>query len=596
MRAKFLSISLLLLYLLTAGLGNAAAPPPFQPISAGKLMIQVLDPASEQARALPKATQFLAGNPVVHFMVQKRDSTLQVIANSYIVLHSPRAISFQIDKPDVVEVPMRVYVFPSNVQGIFQALKPGTATIAIRYAGPDEVCEIVAQCSPNWSGYILQTGQTYTGVTAQWTVPMIAGNSPAGSSSTWVGIDGRNNNTVLQAGTEQDMSPWYAPFSGATYYAWYEVFPDSQKAITSFPGLGGGLGAATNHTVLPGDVIQVSIIPPSGSAPPVPNKPSKWLIVFSDQTQKWIYSTFVGYAGQLSSAEWIEEATSGPLGVETLADYEYVLFDFNDQVATGGGQLGPPQFTTAEEVSLNQKGASGDYSTPSDPDADLDGFFVAYSQLVPNHAAPPGPWITTTALPPALVNVPYSQTLVVEDAATPAWKLTGPLPPGLEFSPQGTISGTPAAVGDYPFSAQATDTSTGAFTQNQSLQIQVLTTPKGNLQVNCSVVSTIPSATVGVQVDGTPQSCGSVTTLAAGSHTVRGTVIDGGQQPYTISYAGTCNSAGTVTIAQSQTAYCTVVATATSIIESSGCKTGQHCCNPSPTGCKQCIPAKDLCQ
>src|SRR5271154_4571901 len=143
-RAKFLCVSLLLLCLLPAGFGNAAAQPASQPISAGKLTIQVLDPASEQAGALPKATQFLAGNPVVHFTVQEKDSTLQVIANSYIVLHSPRAISFQIDNPDVVEVPKRVYVFPSNVQGIFQALKPGTATIAISYAGPEEVCEIVA--------------------------------------------------------------------------------------------------------------------------------------------------------------------------------------------------------------------------------------------------------------------------------------------------------------------------------------------------------------------------------------------------------------------------------------------------------------------
>jgi hypothetical protein len=344
-------------------------------------------------------------------------------------------------------------------------------------------------------------------------------------------------------------------------------------------------------------VIQVSITPASGAPAPLAGKSGKWLIKFADLTQKWSYSTTQTYTGQLSSAEWIEEATAGISGISTLANYESVLFDFNDQVATGGGPLGSPHFNTTEETSLNQKGVTGDYSTPSDPDADADGFFVAYSQLSPNKSAPPGPWVTTTALPPALVNTAYSQTLVVEDAATPTWTLTGSLPPGLVFNQaQGTISGTPTIAGSYPFSVLATDTSTGAFTQNQSLAIQVLTTASGNLQLNCSIVSTIPFATVSVQVDGKPASCSSAITLSSGSHTVTGGVTDGGQEAYTITYAGACHPAGIVTIAQSQTAACTVVATATSIIDSSGCKVGEHCCNPSPTGCKQCIPAKDLCQ
>jgi hypothetical protein len=597
MRRKPLCVSLLRLCLLAAGLGSAAAQPATQLTSAGKLTIEVLDPASEQARALPKAAQLLAGNPVVHFTVQGKDSTLQVITNSLIVLHVSRPIRFKIDSPDVVEVPSKVYVFPSGVQGIFHALKPGTATIAISYAGPDEVCEVVSQCSPNWSGYILQNGQTFTGVTAQWTVPTVASNSPNGMSCTWVGIDGSGNNTVLQAGTEQDMGVWYAPASGATYYAWYELFPSPQQAITSFPGAGRVLGAATGNKIEPGDVIQVSITPAPGFAPPVGGKGGQFVIQFTDQTQNWTYSKSVGYAGKLSSAEWIEEATTGIDGEATLANYESVLFDFHDQVATNNGPLGSPHFTTAEEVSMNQKGVTGDYSTPSDPDGDVDGFFVNYSQDVPNHSAPPGPWVETTALPPALLNTPYSQTLVVEGATSPSWRLNGLLPHGLEFNfPQGIISGTPTVAGNFPISVQVIDAATQALTQNQNLNLQVLTTAEGNLHVNCSVVSPVATATLNLQVDGAPQPCNSVVALAVGSHTVKGTVTEGGQEAYKITYAGACNSAGTVAIAQSQTAQCTAVATAISIIDSGGCSTGEHCCDPSSTGCRKCIPAKDICQ
>ena len=590
MRVESLCGCLLLLCLLPAGYGDADAQPAPQLTSAGKLTIQVLDPASEQARALPKAAQFLAGNPVVHFTVQGKDSVLQVLTNSYIVLHAPRMISFQIDNPQVLAVPKGNYGFPSGVQGILRALKPGTATIAISYIGPDEVCDVVAQCSPNWSGYVLQSGGPFTGVTGQWTVPTIAANSPNGMSSTWVGIDGWGNQTVLQAGTEQDMGDPFPLFSGATYFAWYELFPAAPHNIGS------------NYKVAPGDAIKVSITPAPGFAPPVAGKGGQFLIQIVDQTQNWTYSTSQDYSGQLASAEWIQEAVTwspflGSSHVTTMPNYGSVLFDFDDQVAIGDGPLGSPHFAAADEISLNQLGVTGDYSTPSDPDADQDGFFVNYSQGAPSHSAPPGPWIETTALPPALLNAPYSQTLVVEGAASPSWRLNGLLPRGLEFSfPQGVISGTPTVAGSYTFSVQVIDASTQALSQNQSLNLQVITTAEGNLQVNCSVVSTIPTATVTVQVDGKPQTCNSVTSLAAGSHTVKGGVTDGGQEGYTITYAGACNSAGIVTIGQSQTAVCTVVATATSIIDSSGCKVGERCCNPSPTGCRQCIPAKDLCQ
>src|SRR5262252_3396681 len=97
----------------------------------------------------------------------------------------------------------------------------------------------------NWSGYAVakfETGQTYLGATATWTVPTVtfqsdAGGSTAEYSSTWVGIGGfcenalctRVDNSLIQLGTEQDVSS-----TGTThYYAWYEMLPQFPVQITT---------------------------------------------------------------------------------------------------------------------------------------------------------------------------------------------------------------------------------------------------------------------------------------------------------------------------------------------------------------------------
>ena len=74
--------------------------------------------------------------------------------------------------------------------------------------------------STNWSGYVdVGTGARFTGISGSWTVPTV-GPSPSSASSTWVGIDGDTNASLIQAGTEQDWGP-----QGVLYYAWYEMLP-----------------------------------------------------------------------------------------------------------------------------------------------------------------------------------------------------------------------------------------------------------------------------------------------------------------------------------------------------------------------------------
>ncbi len=236
---------------------------------------------------------------------------------------------------------------------------------------------------------------------------------------------------------------------------------------------------------------------------------------------------------------------------------------------------------------MNQLGQSGDYSTPSNPDGDLDGFYVTYTQGAPNQVFPPGPWIGTTALPPALLSQPYTQALQVSEAASPAWSITGSLPRGLTFNPNGTISGTPTQLGTFPFSVLATDTSTGNYTAKQGLSIVVSQNSSAILQLTCAPV--MPSGSLSVKVDGKPASCGNLT-LSIGSHTITGSVTGVGSTPYTVLYGGTCNPGGMVTLVQGQLATCTVAAEATSLLENGGCSQGFKCAEPGPSGCKRCIP------
>lgn len=75
---------------------------------------------------------------------------------------------------------------------------------------------------------------------------------------------------------------------------------------------------------------------------------------------------------------------------------------------------------------------------------------------------------TSTQLPSAVPNQPYSQTLAATGGTPPyQWAVTGgTLPPGLSLAAGGVLSGTPSAAGSYTFQATVTD-STGASAVRQ---------------------------------------------------------------------------------------------------------------------------------
>ncbi len=186
--------------------------------------------------------------------------------------------------------------------------------------------------SRNWSGYAVTNGP-YSSVSGSWTVPTVtapAHRRKAQYSSTWVGIDGYDNQDLIQAGTEQD---WISGV--ASYQAWWEILPKPETTITTM-------------TVQPGDVMNVSITQGSPD----------WTITVTDTTSGQSFTTNPSYSGPLSSAEWIQEAPWVNGGIAALANYwngrlrsghgewrepfaRQLRIDGNGQEARAGGDLDP---------------------------------------------------------------------------------------------------------------------------------------------------------------------------------------------------------------------------------------------------------------
>ena len=199
--------------------------------------------------------------------------------------------------------------------------------------------------------FTLSLKSGFTSVTGSWTVPGVSRTKHASYSSNWVGIDGFNNSNLIQTGTESDSVN-----GAARYDAWWEILPAAETVIPSI-------------SVHPGDVMTATITKGSGSS---------WTITINDTSTRQSFTTVQNYSGQQTSAEWIEEAPSVGGRIATLAHYGSATFD----PGTVNGRN--PGLAAADGGVMIQGGAQ--VSTPSNPDADTDGFRTAYGSATP---APP---------------------------------------------------------------------------------------------------------------------------------------------------------------------------------------------------------------
>lgn len=192
------------------------------------------------------------------------------------------------------------------------AASSDTAVIAPRQHAPRHVYHggnprvidnVTVEDSTNWSGYAVE-GSSFTKALGSWTVPTVnCTKTPNTYAAFWVGIDGWTSDTVEQTGTDSDCDG-----KTASYYAWYEFYPNPSFEITSV-------------SVSPGNHISASVTY-SGS---------EFTITLTNESTGKSYSKSSKVSGaDRSSAEWIAEAPccTNRGGILPLSDFGTV--DFGD--------------------------------------------------------------------------------------------------------------------------------------------------------------------------------------------------------------------------------------------------------------------------
>jgi hypothetical protein len=420
------------------------------------------NPLSSQGEQVPKVER-INGKQFFELRKENNGQTFAIPEDTSIFLRFD-ATEFEVSPPGILEAPPGVFHLPRGLIGILHAVNIGRATITVKSARAAKYANgnPSGSSSSNWSGYALSGGPFWS-ISGEWTVPAVSSDG-GGASSSWIGIDGASNNSLIQTGTEQDWNNGFVGIgSGPSYYAWWEVLPAAQTTIP--------------HPVFAGDRMSARIdfggSGPGGTGPPTPGSPMLFMIMLQNKTQNWGFNATVSYSGMLASAEWIEEATTQCNIFHcwvSLADYGAVSIDGLNRVNGGS-----PNFVASESINMMQGGVV--ISTPSNPDADVDGFSAAYGGSAP---LPPGPSIVTTILSNAVLNQPYRTFLSGTDYGVPSGTLNwfgAGLPSWLSLSSSGVLSGTPPVSGVFPFSVTAVDPSNSFETATQALSLTVQATP-----------------------------------------------------------------------------------------------------------------------
>jgi hypothetical protein len=160
--------------------------------------------------------------------------------------------------------------------------------------------------SLSWSGYAISDDFAnppleVTSISALWVVPTVSASFGDGYSSAWVGIGGQLDQSLIQAGTEQDS------INGkAVYSVFYELLPNYAIAVSDI-------------TVSPGDLIAVSISLVDSST-------NMWLIQIRDVTNGQSFSKNLIYNSSRSSGEWIMERPTLNKQLTSLSDFGNITF------------------------------------------------------------------------------------------------------------------------------------------------------------------------------------------------------------------------------------------------------------------------------
>jgi Peptidase A4 family len=215
--------------------------------------------------------------------------------------------------------------------------------------------------SSNWSGYNIgadypqvTTGTTFTAVSGQWTVPKATQHTKgqAEDSASWIGIGGGcvddncdvTDNTLIQAGTEQDVSKK----GKASYDAWWEIIPQPETEVSLPVTAGNKVSVSISETSTPGD----------------------WSIVIKNLSTGEQFKTTTPYSSSEDTVEWIEETPleigtngTGLAAMPNLTTVHFVNATYNGT---------KPKFQKIDELQLDNN--SMIEATPSGPGPKLNSF------------------------------------------------------------------------------------------------------------------------------------------------------------------------------------------------------------------------------
>jgi len=172
--------------------------------------------------------------------------------------------------------------------------------------------------SSDWSGYSVASDMTdpqpqVTNINGSWTVPTVNVSKGESFCAVWIGVGGQFDETLIQAGTEQDS------LNGlGTYSAWYELLPYDAVTIDSL-------------SISPGDKITASISLLDSTT-------KTWSIEIHDATDGQSFQKNLVYDSSMLSAEWIIERPTVNNRISALADFGQVTF--TGCTATIGGKVG----------------------------------------------------------------------------------------------------------------------------------------------------------------------------------------------------------------------------------------------------------------
>ena len=255
--------------------------------------------------------------------------------------------------------------------GFVAAITAGWTALAVSPAGagggfaagglvsvPHPSVGFAANQSSNWSGYnkgYLESGRTlFHSISGEWVVPSATQHvaNQAEFSSSWVGIGGGcvsanclvTDNTLIQAGTEQDVSKGGV----ASYSAWYELIPAPSTTVPLAVSAGNKVIVSVTQTL-----------------------PAVWKITIRNVSTGKAWSKTVPYSSSYMTAEWIEETPlvfgTGGAGLSALPNLGAVHFD---HATTNGVNA---NLKSSEEMQLVDSN-NNVIATPSAPDAERDGF------------------------------------------------------------------------------------------------------------------------------------------------------------------------------------------------------------------------------